>query len=463
MDTTMSGGSIDKLNLPELSLGNFTKLVALAFQARMRKYDDKGNVRPEYDNSKEHTMERPMLAIGKPGIGKTEIMRSLLQTRFGLPKEAVVELRLGSMQESDITGMPAVKETGRVNEYGEKELVTKFAELEVLPKAHKNGPYGILVLDELTTCNAAVRSVALQLLDSSRSVGQYKLPNGWMIVALGNGPDDGADYEEIKTTIISRCAGYYVTADWRLWDNWAVSHGIHSAVIGFLRKEQGRDLYNAEGRQEYDAQVANPRTWEITSDFLFVAEAGSTNGIIPDDLVDAVCCSGIGVSVGLRFANFYRFKQSLVPLDEIESGAALTKYSNDNLKEEAMYLAQDIIARDFVRVALECRKDIEKIGANWLSFSKTKTIADDTTPDDKAQILANILNFVCRYGKKDLSWAQMTLETINNVAIKEKFPLAQYLALKNTKIYAKASYYQEFLKDNKTLHMLMQRERGVAL
>ena len=57
----------------------------------------------------------------------------------------------------------------------------------------------------------------------------------------------------------------------------------------------------------------------------------------------------------------------------------------------------------------------------------------------------------------------MTLETINNVAIKEKFPLAQYLALKNTKIYAKASYYQEFLKDNKTLHMLMQRERGVAL
>ena len=88
-DLSVSGRPVEKLNMKDIPLGDFIKLVSMTFNARMNKYDENGNIRPGMEDLK--TMERPMLAIGKPGIGKTEIMRSVLMQKFNLPAKSIVE------------------------------------------------------------------------------------------------------------------------------------------------------------------------------------------------------------------------------------------------------------------------------------------------------------------------------------------------------------------------------------
>ena len=48
------------------------------------------------------------------------------------------------------------------------------------------------MFDEITNANAEVQAACWQLMDSSRSVGDYKLPDGWLIVAADNLPYEAA-------------------------------------------------------------------------------------------------------------------------------------------------------------------------------------------------------------------------------------------------------------------------------
>lgn len=451
---------IEKLNLKTITLDTFTKLVASVFKARMMKYDENGNFKPGMENIP--LMEAPFLAIGKAGIGKTQIMRSILVENFGLKPESVVELRLGSMQDTDIQGMPVIQkvQTGVGTDKQKEMLVTKFASLGVLPRPETHPPYGILVLDELTTCNQAVRSIALQLLDSSRSIGEYKLPNGWLIVALGNGPDDGGDYEEIKSTIISRCAGYYVTVDWELWYNWAVTHDIHSAVLGYLSKDAGQELFSSEGAGEYDSQLATPRTWEITSDMMRVVEAASPDGTIPQDFIEAVCCSGIGEAIGMKLATFYSYRQALIPMEEIESGEAIQKRNAMDIPVEAMYLGQDMIIRRLIEIAEEQRDVINQIGMRATQLYNEKNSNFDTIDLGVARRIANILEFIAWYGEVDLQWSSSALKSVSPIANAHKVLLQRYLSLSHTKVMEMAPRFAAYKSANGPVARAMRQASG---
>lgn len=456
-------GAVETLNLPEITLSNFVRVVAMAMRSRMDAKDEKGSINSaEAQEKLKQAWNRPILALGKPGIGKTEIMRGTIARKLGV---GIREVRLGSMQDSDITGLPTFDEVKL--EDGSTKKFTTFANLRALPHTKEMGgddpEFGILVLDEITTCNEQVRTVALQLLDSSRSIGEsYHLPNGWMIVALGNGPDDGADYAGMPETVISRMAGFYVHPDIESWYEWAAQNGIHDVVLGFL-KQNKEMLYNTSYESEggYGVQIANPRTWEATSDALRVAEQYSPNGVIMDELINPICSAGVGSLVGAKLATFYSYRKNVIPMNEILDGTAIKKYKPKDIRIEALYLSQQSLIRKYLEIGKKYEKELSASASLKLTFSlkaaKNKTVdnSGDNMPDEAVKQLVNLTDFIMFCQSEEipsgLDFALNTIQSITKACTYDKNLIANYMTRPDSKFGTKCTLFASFIKEHRSL------------
>ena len=96
----------------------------------------------------------PVLGLGKSGIGKTESIHELCVKR-GI---GFKELRLVTMTETDLLGIPLVKEYDDPSVEGGKVAKTQWASNDMLPIASRDGEVGILVLDEITSATATANA-----------------------------------------------------------------------------------------------------------------------------------------------------------------------------------------------------------------------------------------------------------------------------------------------------------------
>ena len=374
--------SANYMGLPDVPMSWFVDYVKTAVGARLdliQSPDEKISspvVKERLKNALKNTgmtgglviSNTPFLGLGKPGIGKTEVMRNAVAQSFktnsyGIPvKVDVKEIRLGSFQDTDLTGLPQffTKDT----EHGQKTF-TEFAPLMALPITEEYGgtdsDFGILVLDEITACSPAVRTIALQLLDSSRSLAAgYKLPDGWTIVALGNGENDGADFMGFKATHISRFHGFNIMPDSEMWFEWARRANIHGAVYGFL-KSHGEALFTLppETMDESAYQFATPRTWEAASKSLLMNE-NKYHGKIPEQHVMPLIAGHVGIALGAKVAAYYKYKKDVIPLDEILDGTAMQKHTLQEIKIESLYLGQSGIIREILDIG---KRNEEKLAS----------------------------------------------------------------------------------------------------
>ena len=111
-------------------------------------------------------VRRPMLVIGKPGIGKTcgiiSIVKKLNEMLPAEKKLGFKKILLGQTIVGSLTGIPVVMPDGSV----------KRVQMPDLPDPKKDGEYGVLFLDEITTADEMQIQPALGLTDDSRSLGE---------------------------------------------------------------------------------------------------------------------------------------------------------------------------------------------------------------------------------------------------------------------------------------------------
>ena len=150
-------------NLPVVTVKQFCQIVRMQFE--------EGN-------------KRPIFGLGKGGIGKTESIADLAkELNIGY-----IDIRLLMYSEVDLKGIPYPDE---------HHVSTVWLQNDILPKVERDGEKGILVLDEITSVARSVRTAAYQLLNERR-LGEYILPDGWLVVCLGNGEDDGGDFQGLR-------------------------------------------------------------------------------------------------------------------------------------------------------------------------------------------------------------------------------------------------------------------------
>ena len=270
----------------------------------------------------------PITLLGKSGIGKTEMVRTLAR-KMGV---GYVELRLSHYQESDLIGLPYLDESG----------MTAHAPSRILPPTADEGQ-GILLLDEVTSAPKSMRSAVYQLLDDSRRLGEYLLPKRWLVIAAGNGPDDGGDFRGIEPAFLSRGFCWRIREDITVWKNWAEKQGVHPMVISYLTFKPEM-LHVMDTEQPYD-MIACPRNWVKLAGQLEHLEKRSPDRTIQSRrLLEFSAAGCIGASHAPDFCTFYLHKDEVLDPAEIIEGR-IPPEDMGKLSEEGLY----ITAQSFVR------------------------------------------------------------------------------------------------------------------
>lgn len=240
----------------------------------------------------------PVMLWGPPGVGKSQIVAHVGE-RHQAP---VIDIRLSQMEPSDLRGIPF-----RVGD------LVQWAVPALLPDAQRHGPSGVLFLDEITSAPPAVSAAAYQLI-LDRRLGDYRVPDGWVIFAAGNRQGDRGVTYAMPAPLANRFSHFEVTVNLDDWAAWAYVHGIDERLIAFLRfKPELLFAFDAARTLAGEMAFPSPRSWE------FAHRALQKFGDSPQLLVGALSAC-VGHAAGVECAAFIDSLDRLPDLDAITEG-----------------------------------------------------------------------------------------------------------------------------------------------
>ena len=175
--------------------------------------------------------QRPVLMLGAPGIGKTQIMEQIAK-ECGI---GLVAYTITHHTRQSAIGLPFIskKEFGgseyTITEYTMSEIVASVYE-----KMEKTGlSEGILFIDEINCVSETLAPAMLQFLQC-KTFGSHEIPQGWIIVAAGNPPEYNKSVREFDVVTMDRVKKIEVEPDFGVWKEYAVRQQLHPAVISYL-------------------------------------------------------------------------------------------------------------------------------------------------------------------------------------------------------------------------------------
>jgi hypothetical protein len=257
--------------------------------------------------------QRPVFLWGPPGIGKSELVAEITNELDGY----MIDLRLGQMEPTDIRGIPF---------YNKDSSKMDWAEPIDLPTEELASQYPVVVLflDEMNSAAPAVQSAAYQLI-LNRRIGKYVLPKNVVMVAAGNRESDKGVTFRMPTPLANRFVHQEMRVDFASWQDWAVNHGIHKDVVGYLTFAK-QDLYDFDAKSASRA-FATPRSWTFVSELL---EDDDTD----DDTILNLVAGTVGEGLAVKFMAHRKVAGRMPKPVDILSG----KEKELNVKEvSAMY------------------------------------------------------------------------------------------------------------------------------
>lgn len=186
---------------------------------------------------------RPVFIWGPPGVGKSSIVE-----RFASDVGLECVSLLGSqLAPEDLIGVPQV-EAG----------TSRFCPPRVIarPEAY------CLFLDELNACSHEVQKAFYSLIHERR-VGEYRLPEGSVVIGAGNRAQDSAIVKPMSSALLNRMVHVHLKPSHREWLEWAGVCGIHPAVVEYI---QTRPDHLWSQPPKHEEPFSTPRAWHILSD-----------------------------------------------------------------------------------------------------------------------------------------------------------------------------------------------------
>ena len=242
-----------------------------------------------------YNLKYTILGLGAPGIGKSEVIRQI-GAKYGYK---VIDIRLAQMSEVEISGLiyPNADRTKTI-----------WLSPEVLPDEKRDGPKTILLLDEITSCTKRVQVAAYQLI-LDRRIGQYTLPEGTIVIALGNREDDDGVYIRLAGPLADRFEIHYIEPDFETWKkDFAIPHGVHKFVMDYLTVKP--EALHTQVPGDSNIVFATPRSWTRVSDILKY-DCNVESMIVQHKIV-----GNIGEKEGLQFIEYCKNQEKLVSADE---------------------------------------------------------------------------------------------------------------------------------------------------
>ena len=194
----------------------------------------------------ENHVKHSVFIWGAPGIGKSSAVKQVAKEQ----DLKLIDLRISQLAPTDIRGLPYTKD-GKAH----------FAPPSFLPTEGD----GILFLDELNMASPSVMGIAQQLI-LDRQVGDYKVPDGWFIIAAGNRTEDRAAISQMPAPVANRFIHFHIDCTLDSWKEYAIAQEIDEKILSFLNFRP-QLLYNFEKNQ---SAWPSPRSWEFADTLLSV-------------------------------------------------------------------------------------------------------------------------------------------------------------------------------------------------
>lgn len=190
--------------------------------------------------------KRPAFLWGAPGVGKSDLMALVAEDN----KLELRDVRLSLLDPIDLKGFPTIDTV-------KKQM--KWLPADFLPKNGK----GLLFLDEMNQAPQSVQGAAYQLI-LNRRIGEYKLPDGWSVMAAGNRAGD----RSIVHTMPSALANRFVHLDYDIdvddWSLWAMANKIHDDLRAFIKFRP--NLLHSFDPLTNPRAFPSPRSWAFVND-----------------------------------------------------------------------------------------------------------------------------------------------------------------------------------------------------
>ena len=204
--------------------------------------------------------QRPVLLLGAPGIGKTQIMEQAAR-ECGV---ALVAYTITHHTRQSAIGLPFISK----KEYGGKEYsATEYTMSEIVASVYEcmratGLKEGILFIDEINCVSETLAPAMLQFLQC-KTFGNHEIPEGWVIVAAGNPPEYNKSVRDFDVVTLDRVKKITVEPDYRVWKEYAYKENIHPAILSYLEL-RNNCFYQMETTID-GKQFATPRGWEDLS------------------------------------------------------------------------------------------------------------------------------------------------------------------------------------------------------
>ncbi len=329
--------------------------------------------------------QRPVLLMGPPGIGKTQIMEQIAaEEDVGL-----VAYTITHHTRQSAIGLPFIEK--RVYN-GQERSVTEYTMSEILGSVYalmeKTGiREGILFLDEINCVSETLAPMMLQFLQC-KTFGNQKLPEGWLIVAAGNPPEYNRSVRDFDVVTLDRVKRIEVEEDFAVWKEYALRKGLHGAVVSYLDLKK-ENFYRIENSPE-GMQFATARGWEDLSEIITAYEA---LGLVPDAEL-----AGQYIQlprIARDFANYYalynKYRQ-VYHVDDILHGRwpAVTESEFAAAPFDEKLAVMGLLLSKLTDAAGETRRQDELCAALFDSLAGVKGRLPEESPETSLQDILSI-------------------------------------------------------------------------
>jgi hypothetical protein len=237
-------------------------------------------------------LTRPVFIWGPPGIGKSALVEQFA-CDVGLD---CVSLLGSQLAPEDLIGVPRIVDDRSV-----------FCPPRMIAREE---PY-LLFVDELNACSFEVQKAFYSLINDRR-LGEYRLPQGSVVVGAGNRAQDQAIVKPMSSALMNRMLHVELKPTARDWLDWAYAMGIHDWIIRYVETRPDHLFIPPPKTEE---TFTTPRSWHILSDALLAYGTGVT----PEE-VEMLAAGCLAPAHARSFGAFIKQMQGNLRVDQILEG-----------------------------------------------------------------------------------------------------------------------------------------------
>lgn len=272
-----------------------------------------------------------LMQWGAPGIGKSQGVLQWNQEKvdeYNKRIEAgekikpwnpdVCDIRLSMKEPVDMVGVPIPTK----DEHG--NMTTVWATPSVWPKGNEYSG-GVIHLDEMNQGQAAILNAAFQLIQD-RALGEYKVPEGYLIIASSNTSAYNTTVTDFSVPLSNRFSHFNIKPDFDSWLNYRMNNGGNLDVMTFLKTQGMNMLFDREGMASkvgdlndtlYTDIVVTPRSWEVVEKVLNLPNGSKEDNGFTMDEKQRYITGRLGIGLTARLFNYLKDKAKYQDWHEI--------------------------------------------------------------------------------------------------------------------------------------------------